>query len=345
MIKRRLAGGAGLLLALALPVACASTDVGSADGRTQTPAPTSASASASAASTAGTAAPADGGVPVIVTDTSPHLPVTVTDAAGDTVTVRDTSRIVSLAGGISETLFALGLGSSVVGRDVSTEFPGTEGIVLVTSGHDVSAEGVLALAPTLVLADARTGPPEALSAIRAAGVPVVVVPEVWTLDEASARNDAVAEAVGMPGAGQQITDYVEAHAAQAQLAGRPVIAFLYLRGNAAVYLMGGDGSGADSIIEALGGVDAGTAAGLSAFTPLTPESLAESRPDTFLVMSKGLESVGGIEGLLAMPGIAQTPAGRDRRVIVVPDGELLSFGPRTPHTLADISDQHAALRS
>jgi iron complex transport system substrate-binding protein len=47
----------------------------------------------------------------------------------------------------------------------------------------------------------------------------------------------------------------------------------------------------------------------------------------------GLESVGGIEGLVKIPGIAQTPAGKDRRVVTMEDGLLYSFGPRTPVAL------------
>lgn len=272
------------------------------------------------------AAPVTGDAPPVVTGTD-----------GREVTVHDTSRIVSLAGGITETLFALGLGSAVVGRDVSSDFPGTQDIPLVTQAHDVSAEGVLALSPTLVLADARTGPPEALAAIRAAGVPVVLVPEVWSLAEMPARVRAIAQAVGEPDAAEDLIDEMAADIPQ--VPGSPVVAFLYLRGNAAVYLLGGEGSGADSLLEAVGAVDAGTRAGLGAFTPLTPEALVGAAPDALLVMDKGLESVGGVDGLLSLPGVAQTPAARDRRVVVVPDGELLNFGPRTPRTLAEIARQ------
>ncbi len=267
----------------------------------------------------------------------PGAQVSAPGTDGRTVTVTDTSRIVSLSGGITETLFALGVGPSIIGRDVSSDFPGTANIPVVTQAHDVSAEGVLALDPTLVLADARTGPPEAIEAIRSAGVPIVVVPEVWSLQEIPARVRAIAEAVGEPGAAQAVIDEVSAD--PPQVPGSPVVAFLYLRGNAAVYLLGGDGSGADSLLEAVGAVDAGSEAGLGAFTPLTPEALVTTAPDALLVMEKGLDSVGGMDGLLALPGVAQTPAARDRRVVVIPDGELLNFGPRTPQTLADIVGQ------
>jgi iron complex transport system substrate-binding protein len=265
------------------------------------------------------------------------LPVTVTGTDGREVTVSDASRIVSLSGGITETLFAMGLGAAVVGRDVSSDFEGTQAIPVVTQAHDVSPEGVLALNPTLVLADERTGPPEAVEAVRSAGVPVVVVPEVWSLEGVCARVEAIAAAVGQPKKAQKVIEEVTSDPPQVK--GTPTVAFLYLRGTAAVYLLGGDGSGADSLLEAIGAVDAGSKAGLEAFTPLTPEALVAAAPDALLVMEKGLESVGGVDGLLALPGVAQTPAARDRRVIVVPDGELLNFGPRTPETLKDIARQ------
>lgn len=280
-------------------------------------------------------------VPVVASAESAALPTTVTDAAGERVTVTSADRIVSLNGGITETLIAMGLRDRIVGRDVSADVAEVADVPLVTQGHDVSAEGVLRLEPTLVLADPRTGPPEAIAAIRSAGVPVVLVPEVWSLDQMQARTQAVAAAVGAPGTGAAVTTTVERQLRRLRDPGgaNPTVAFLYLRGTAAVYLLGGAGSGADSLIEAVGGVDAGSAAGLGPFTPLTPEALAQAQPDVILVMTKGLESVGGVSGLLELPGVGQTPAGRDRRIVALPDGELLNFGPRTPGMLAELAGQ------
>jgi iron complex transport system substrate-binding protein len=115
------------------------------------------------------------------------------------------------------------------------------------------------------------------------------------------------------------------------------VAFLYMRGTAGVYLIAGDGSGADSMIEAAGAIDAGTAMGIDKpFTPITSEALVEAAPDVILMTTTGLASVGGIDGLVQIPGIAQTPAGRHRRVITQEDGVLYSFGARTPAALATL---------
>lgn len=297
------------------------------------------------ASVAQSPAPSDSQpeVPVMVSNPVPQLPVTVTSTDGSQVTVTDISRIVSLGGGITETLVSMGLRGDIVGRDVTSDFPGITDVPTVTNAHEVSAEGVLALHPTLVLGDARTGPPEAMQAIRAAKVPVALVPEVWSLAEVAPRVNAIAQVVGMPQAAVAINDHLNSELANiAKPTGnKPVVAFLYVRGTAAVYLIGGKGSGADDMINAAGGIDAGTRAGLEQFTPLTPESLVKAAPDVILVMDEGLQSVGGIDGLLKLPGVAQTPAGQNRRVISVPDGQLLSFGPRTPVTVKRIADELA----
>lgn len=209
----------------------------------------------------------------------------------------------------------------------------------------MSAESVLSLRPTVVLAQTDTGPPEALQQIRDAGVPVVVVEAPTSLDDITPRIDLIAAALGVPAAGDQLVERTQAEIAAVQAAiptdvATPRVAFLYLRGTAGVYLIGGPDSGADSMIVAAGGVDAGTAMGLDRpFTPLTSEALVSAAPDVILMTTTGLESVGGIDGLVKIPGIAQTPAGIDRRVITVEDGLLYSFGSRTSEALREIIDQ------
>lgn len=291
--------------------------------------------------------PSDGGtslgaLPVVA---SPELPVTVRSADGREVTVTDVSRIVPLWGNITEVLFELGLGDNIVGRDAATTFAEAAHLPVVTQAHDVSAESVLSLKPTLVLANPDTGPPAAIDQIRNVGVPVVVLDNPQSVAEIEERIEAIAAVVGLPEAGEALAAEARAAIEAEQEAiprdvDPPKVAFLYLRGQAGVYLIAGPGSGADSIIEAAGGVDAGTAMGLDrSFTPITSEALVKAAPDVILLTTTGLESVGGLDGLLGIPGIAQTPAGQQRRVIAVEDGLLYSFGSRTPEALRQIIQQ------
>jgi len=277
---------------------------------------------------------------------APKLPVTVDSADGTRVTVSDASRIlpVNLYGSIAEIVFALGLGERVVGRDTATTFPAAAHLPLVTpAGHDLSAEGVLALDPTVILVDATVGPAEALEQLRRSGIPVVFIDDTQTLEAVPEHIRQVAAALGVPEAGEElvarVTDEIESARREAPAGTEaPRVAFLYLRGGAGVYLMAGDGSGADAMIEAIGAEDAGTAIGLSAFRPLTSEGLINAAPDVILVMTEGLASVGGVDGLLGMPGVAQTPAGQRRRIVAMDDGALLSFGPRSGQAVTALAE-------
>jgi iron complex transport system substrate-binding protein len=268
--------------------------------------------------------------------------VTVESADGRTVTVDDVSRILPLWGNISEIVFGLGLGDNVVGRDVSATFDEASDLPMVTRAHDVSAESVLSLRPSVVLASDQTGPAEALDHIRDVGIPVVVFEEPVGVDDIVPRIHAVAQALGVEAAGDRLAASVEAELEavrdEVPSGNETSVAFLYMRGQAGVYLIAGPGSGADSMIEAAGALDAGTQMGLDRpFTPLTSEALVKAAPDVILMTTTGLESVGGLDGLLEIPGIKQTPAGRDARIVTIEDGLLYSFGPRTPRTIAELS--------
>lgn len=275
----------------------------------------------------------------------PDLPVTTEGADGRKVTVEKADRVVPLSGSLSEIVFTLGLGDRVVARDITATFQQAEKLPVVTRGHDVSAESVLSLRPDLVLAESTTGPDEAMDQIRAAGVPVLVVSAAQGLDDVGRRIGTVADALGVPASGERLTARSESRIAAVRKgvpreAEKPRVAFLYLRGSASVYLIGGKGSGAGSLIEAAGGIDAGAESGLTKdFTAITSEALVKAAPDAILVMTKGLESVGGVDGLVKIPGVAETPAGMDRRVVSVEDGVLLNYGPRTDQVLKSVVDQ------
>lgn len=326
-IGRHAASAAAILVSALVVTACSGSGAGSGSGALESAGQPSASSTTGASSAPNASSVPSESLPV----PAPGEPIAIT--AGDLPEITpagvpgpDTpQRIVSLATGVGETLVALGVGDRVVGRDETSEVPTQAEIV--TEAHNVSAERVIALNPDLVIVDARTTPPEALDQIKAAGARVVEVPEAWTLADMAPRTEAIAEAVGVDPAGLLAT--LPDSASTTAAADAPRVAFLYLRGTSAIYLLGGQGSGADALIVAAGGVDAGAEAGLAAFTPLTAEALVALDPDVLLVMTGGLESVNGIDGLLALPGVAQTTAGQERRVIAVDDEVLLSYGPRT----------------
>ncbi|MBP2333821.1 heme/hemin ABC transporter substrate-binding protein [Corynebacterium freneyi] len=282
---------------------------------------------------------------VLLDDPRPTLPVTV-DWDGTPVEVTSADRILTLdrAGALSRMVWALGLGDRLVGRDTATDFPGAADLPQVTpGGHTINAESILRLRPDVILTDGSIGPSRVLDTVAAAGIAVVRMPDQRTPDTIAQLAEQVATSVGLGEHGEEVGAAIvgkldaATRAARDRADGRRMM-LLYLRGTT-VAMIAGPNSGASSLIERLGGVDAADGLGLdAAFTPLTPEALVKAAPDTVIVMSDGLESIGGPDGLNSLQGMAQTPAGANGSVIDVPDSQLLSFGPNTPRVIEAMAD-------
>lgn len=271
--------------------------------------------------------------------------MTLTDSQGTEVTVTDVSRIlaIDLYGSCSRIVYDLGLGDSVIGRDISSGFDQIKDKPLVTqNGHELNAESILALDPSLIITDSSLGPWDVILQMRDAGIPVVVVDSHRSIDGTPGLIQEVAAAVGLPEDGAKLADRTRqeidttiATIEKAKPDAAPArMLFFYARGTSGVYYIFGEGSGADDLIRGVGGVDVAREIGWEGMRPMTDEAIIDAKPDLLLMMTKGLESCGGVEGLLeSKPAIALTPAGQKHRVVDMADTDILSFGPTTAGVL------------
>ena len=251
-------------------------------------------------------------------------------------------RIVALANGAAELITAMGYLDNLVGRDIASSTPELKDVPVVTSGHQVIPETIIALQPTLVITDDATGPSSAISKLASAGIRIVNISQSWNLADLIVKIEEIGTALGAPQSAASLqsvlTESISGNLVTASPSSKKLkVAFLYLRGTSSIYLVGGQGSGADYLINATGAIDVGAQKLDKPFTPLTAETMAQLNPDLILVMIAGLESVGGVTGLVELPGIAQTQAGKNRQVVAVDDSLLLSFGPRTPSLIAELA--------
>ena len=271
------------------------------------------------------------------------LPVEVTDADGYDVTITDTSRILALDvyGTFTKTLRGVGMADNIVGRTVSSSEPSLAHLPVVTeNGHSLNVEAILNLRPTLVLVDRSVGPVEAIDQLRAAGITTVMLEPTRSLASIAEDITNVATLVGEPEAGRLLAERSEKEVQQALDAIAAVapeeplrMSFLYARGTGGVFYLLGREEGTEELITALGGRDVNSEHGIGQPSPASPEALAEVNPEVFVMMNGGLQSTGDIEGLLQRPGVAQTTAGQHRRVLALPDGDSLAFGPQTGELL------------
>lgn len=243
----------------------------------------------------------------------PEESVSVVDAHGKSVRIADSSRIVTVGGAVTEIAFALGAGSRVVGVDTSSIYPeAATKLPKVGYQRQLSSEGVLALRPTLVLASADAGPPPAIEQLRSSGVAVLVVTADHNLDGARARMRSVAQALRLEEQGRRLLEslereVVEGRARTSASPDKPKVLFIYARGQGTVNVSG-RGTAADEMMSLAGGTNAVTE--FEGYRPLTADAAVGAAPDVILVPEKGLESLGGMDAVLRLPGLSLTAPGR-----------------------------------
>lgn len=255
-------------------------------------------------------------------------------------------RIVSVGGAITETLYALGAQGELVGVDTTSIFP-AEARQLPSVGYQraLSAEGVLSLAPTMVLAGEDTGPPAVLRQLEAARMPVHLLDSGHTIEGVIGRSRRIGELTGHVAAGTALAERLQAdwracQARVAELAPRdPAKALRVLFVLAPVpnqLRAAGTGTGAHALIGYAGARNA--FADAEGYKLLSAEAAVAAAPDVIVTTDHGLASTGSVANLLRMPGLAQTPAGRSQRVVTVEILMALGFGPRLPLAVRTLAE-------
>ncbi len=254
-------------------------------------------------------------------------------------------RIVSVGGALTETLYALGAQAELVGADTTSLFPeAARQLPSVGYARALSAEGVLSLRPSLVVATAEAGPPAVLRQIESARVPLALLDADHRFEGLLARTQRLAELCGRADAGRALSSGLQQDWARTReqlarhsAAGKPPVRVLFVLSHSMAQVrVSGSGTAADAMIRYAGGVN--VMGSVEGYKPLTPEAAIAAAPDVILATEQGLQAAGGIDGLLNAPGLAQTPAGRVRRVVAQDALLMLGFGPRLPQAVAALAE-------
>lgn len=254
-------------------------------------------------------------------------------------TLADTARIVSLNGTVSEVLVELGLENNIVGVDVASTYPASlADVPRVGHSRQIAAEGVLALGPDVVIATSRDVQPELAGQIRNAGVQLYLLDHDYSVEGTKKMIQSLADSLGREQEAQATLMRLEKDLEQAgptdQTAEKPKVLFIYARGTGTMMVAGKD-TPVDEMIELAGGQNA--VSNFSDFKPLTAEALVAANPDVILMFDSGLSSLGGVDQLLEVQGIAQTNAGKNKKIVQM-DGQLLTgFSPRLGKAIRELS--------
>lgn len=267
---------------------------------------------------------------------------TLTGADGVETKISDLTRIVTLGGAITETVYALGYGDQVVGSDQSSLYPYS---IFQKPRLNVfrqsTAEGILSLEPTLVITTVGIRPTTVPEQLRQAGIPVLLLDDAYSAQQAIERIQMLANALDKSDVAEQIIstmnqDLAAARELQEKSNISPRVLFVYTRGASMVNVAGQE-TGADALISLLGGKN--VVQGYEGYRPLTAEAAVTAAPDVILVPQHGVDMIGGMDMLMKQPGLSLTPAAKNNSVFAVDDALLLSFGPRLGQGVLELTQQ------
>ena len=241
------------------------------------------------------------------------------------------SRIVSLGGAITETLFALGAGERVIARDDTSLFPDAA-LELPSVGYvrTIGAEGILAMRPDLILASASAGPPEQVRILQNSGIAFQQFDELEAVPDVLRLVDSIGEAMHLETEARELAATLEERFAKsrnlaANLGKPPRVAVLMGGGNS--YSAAYDGTAASALIDFAGGEN--VFSGLPGYKPTSVEEIVAANPDLIFITSRRPDRVGlpPVENLPPGSPLALTHAAKEGRIYWLDMGEYLLFGP------------------
>lgn len=244
-------------------------------------------------------------------------------------------KVVALGGDVTEIVYGLGAQNQLVGRDSTSTWP-AEVKQLPNVGYvrQLNAEGILSLRPTIVLAGSQAQPSLVLKSVQDNDVYMVPVPGGYTLSEIDKKVVVIARALGKNEESLALRKKLATEIAALPTSPLDKKVLYILSHGGMGTLVAGRETAADGAIQAAGLNNA--MQGFSHYRAMSQEGVIASQPDLVLISAEGVKHLGGEENIWYLPGLAQTPAGRNKQLLIVDEAALLGFGLRTPQALLEL---------
>ncbi len=248
-------------------------------------------------------------------------------------------RIVSANGTLSEILVGLGLEKQIVGVDVTSTYPASlEKLPKIGHNRTIAAEGILALNPDVIIyTDQSMFSPAVVKQLSSSGKKLVAFKHEYSKEGAIKLIREVGAYFNANPQAEKMVNALQADLAKIPAPASPKkLLFIYARGTGTL-MVSGAGTSLDKMFALAGHKNAVT--GFTEFKPLTAESLITANPDVLVLFSSGLESLEGMDGLLKVPGVANTNAGKNRKIVTMDGQYLTGFGPRLGKAAIELSQK------
>ncbi|MGO3743162.1 heme/hemin ABC transporter substrate-binding protein, partial [Kerstersia sp.] len=249
-------------------------------------------------------------------------------------------RIVSLGGTVTEIIYDLGHGDSVVASDISSIYPAAvQDLPRVGYYRTAPVEGIAAMQPDLILASDQAGPQQTFKRLGDLGIKVVQVPDGHSVESLFERIDGVAAALEDPAAGKALAEKVRTELAASQALPETPLSTLFIMVRTSKPSGAGDGTAVNEVLKLAGLTNA--LASQQGYKTLSAEGVIQLAPEMIVTTTMSLEAVGGMEKFLQLPGVSATPAAQAGRVLALDDLLIMGMGPRLPEALRSLKEAAA----
>lgn len=246
-------------------------------------------------------------------------------------------RIVCLSKHLTEMTFALGKGHNIVACDLSSTYPDSAKLLKTVGYHRaLSPESIISMNPDLVIHSNDIGPENVIPQITKAGLNIKIFGGANTIDSAKLLLTELGDFFGvqskadsivkkMTGDIKRAADTLKARGINDSL--KVMIIHFGLRNNNYFVMSGRNGVG-DKMLR-LAGCSPALYDGKGA-REMSAEAVALANPDVIIATDFGFDRMGSMDKFIsAVPGVALTNAGKNKRIVRFEEHDIVYFGPRS----------------
>ncbi|CAM4354773.1 heme/hemin ABC transporter substrate-binding protein [Kerstersia similis] len=249
-------------------------------------------------------------------------------------------RIVSLGGTVTEIIYDLGHGDSVVASDISSIYPpAVQSLPRVGYYRTAPVEGIAAMQPDLILASEQAGPQQTFKRLSDLGIKVVQVSDGHSVESLFERIDSVADALDDPAAGKALTEKIRTDLDASLALPETPLSTLFIMVRTSKPSGAGNGTAVNEVMKLAGLKNA--MAEQQGYKTLSAEGVIQLAPEMIVTTTMSLEAVGGMEKFLQLPGVSATPAAKAGRVLALDDLLIMGMGPRLPEAVRSLKEAAA----
>lgn len=253
-------------------------------------------------------------------------------------TSKPKTRIVTAGSVLTEIVCALGHTADIVATDRTSMYP-QQMVSLPSIGYrtGIGAEGILAQDPTLVLVEKEYVRAELSAQLKGSGITFHEFEAPLSFDATRKLIQQVAVVLHEEAAGKTLVARLEKEMQEVnnllkKAPARPRVLFIYARGEG-TQMIAGKETFSENLIRLAGGTPA---VDITGFKPLNTEEMIAANPDYLLFGDSGLESLGGVNGVMKIQGVDQTTAGKKKNIIAMDMVMMSNFGPRLPQAVKEL---------